>query len=109
MNNGVPLRTSVAIDESIIKLLRTAGVPMDVPSSFQKTDMKARASSGGKDYADIEDDGNEFGTTIRSMLVDTGASGSLNYTDLDGMLNGAHKSKYSIAVANNSRMKGSYA
>ena len=41
------------------------------------------------------------------MLVDTGASGSLNFMDIEESMGGAMDSEYTIAVANNSRMKGS--
>ena len=47
-------------------------------------------------------------TGIRSMLVDTGASGSLNFTDIEHHLQQSTPSQYSIAVANGgATMKGS--
>ena len=44
---------------------------------------------------------------IRSMLVDTGASGSLNFMDIEENLSGAVDSEYTTAVANNSRTRRS--
>ena len=103
VNNGVPLRTSSVIDECVIQFLEDSKVPRDVPSSDTGQEMRSMASQSNRG-PDVE---SKHGSVIRSMLVDTGASGSLNFMDIEENLSGAVDSEYTIAVANNSRMRGS--
>ena len=106
VNNGVPLRMSAAVDQSVIKLLRQAGVQPDVPASVSTEELEAhrarRRSGNLQDHTADEFD------RVRSILIDTGATGSLNYTDTEGALRNTTQSQYQIAVAEgNTIMQGS--
>jgi site-specific DNA-cytosine methylase len=90
VNNGVPMRTSTAIDQSIIQTLIQAGVHPDVPAS------RPQHTASEANIWDVNTHRNWY---IRSMLVDTGATGSLNYTDIESLLQHATDSRYRIAVA----------
>ena len=111
VNGGVPLRTSTAIDQSVIQLLQQAGIQPDVPASHQD-----EATALG--MALVTETDTYPGHTamkadmhipyIRSMLIDTGATGSLNYIDIESRLLNATPSQYTIAVAKgNTTMTGS--
>ena len=102
VNNGIPLRTGNAIDEAVIQFLIEAGVEQDIP----KVRGQAEGTQSNAHQAKMEEAQQEQ-QQIRSMLVDTGASGSLSYTDIENRLNNPRKSLYQIAVANNSSMRGS--
>lgn len=96
VNNGVPLRTSTAVDQSVINTLQQAGISPDVPANIAKREEAhatrvTRAPTHEHSY-------------IRSMLVDTGATGSLNYIDVEGQLKQAVNSQYQIAVAKGDTM-----
>jgi site-specific DNA-cytosine methylase len=103
VNNGVPLRTSMAIDESVIRLLQAAGVKPDIPATADTTVTVDAAQL----IWDIQQHEENDRTFIRSMLVDTGASGSLNYVDIERALQQVRQSNHQIAVANNTSMPGS--
>ena len=167
VNNGVPLRTSMAIDISVINTLKQAKTKPDVPANFHPdltTHQKAQLhyadaidptrpfycgcrSQCGHYHGPLDRDptlkaystalrlashtavtvGGGLAATnktatenntecrcgyanytaykesstpdIRSMLVDTGASGSLNFIDIEHRLPQSTPSQYSIAVA----------
>lgn len=106
VNNGVPLRTSTAIDTAVIQLLKRAGVRPDVPAS--RTDGEVEANSAMRRTWDLHEHAVDEYDNIRSMLVDSGATGSLNYTDIEHALIKARQSQYQIAVAEGSTvMQGS--
>ena len=95
VNQGVPLRTGMAIDHAVIKKLKQAGIKPDVIGYSQDEVDDIRASRIDR-------------KEIRSMLLDTGANGSLNYKELETALHKALPSKYTIAVADkSSTMPGS--
>ena len=84
VNNGVPLRTSCAIDESVIQVLIAAGVKPDVPAMECGTDK----INPGKAFMiwDVQRHMHRERAIIRSFLVDTGATGSLSFTDVESYL-----------------------
>lgn len=105
VNNGVPLQMSTAVDQSIIRLLQQAGVQPDVPASLTADEVEAHRTQR-RDGTLQQQQSDEF-DTVRSLLVDTGATGSLNYTDIEGALKHAVNSQYQIAVAEgNTTMQG---
>ena len=88
VNNGVPIRTGVAIDSVILKVLQIGLHRLENP---------------GEKWASIA----SFRECIRSMLFDTGANGSLNHRDVEQVLISALKSTASITVADGNKMVGS--
>ena len=94
INNGVPMRTSAAIDQSVMKLLQAAGIQPDVPANV---DEQEQAAFQSRKIWDVQRH-NEY-DYVRSMLVDTGATGSLNWVDLEWALTNSRPSQYKIAVA----------
>jgi site-specific DNA-cytosine methylase len=140
VNNGVPLRTSMAIDLSVVSSLKQAGSKPDVPANFHPDlTTQQRAQFQYADAVDptrpsycgrnsqcgcyngplVRDSTLEAYNTahynhqnsspgIRSMMVDTGASGSLSFTDIEHYLQQSVPSQYSIAVAKGgATMRGS--
>ena len=105
VNNGVPLRTSTAIDQTVISLLQQAGIKHDVPANMTEKcrclsqcghEIPNRAAMACDSQCEWSD---EIHAYIRSMLVDSGASGSLNYTDIEQCLQRSRTSQFQIAVA----------
>ena len=87
VNNGVPVRTGVAIDGAIKSVMMKALRRIDKPTK--------RWASLAHTYE-----------CIRSTLFDTGANGSLNHRDVEQYLLNAVKSRSSITVADGNVMQG---
>ena len=79
--NGVPLRTSTAIDSQVMKVLQKADKEVTNPQDMH---ISARF----------------IHQTVRSMLVDTGANGNVHFKDCDDYLEDSKPSRCSITVAN---------
>jgi len=109
VNNGVPLRTSTSIDQSVIRLLRHAGIQPDVPANVEEATIHDSAILTEDDMHTLTAlQSNMQIPNIRSMLMDTGATGSLNYTDIEHKLQQARPSQYRVSVAKgNITMAGS--
>ena len=87
VNNGVPIRSGVSIDSVIKKVLMRGIQRLDEP--------KERYCS----LISLED-------SIRSMLFDTGANGSLNHRDVESHMFNSFMSNVKITVADGGGMKG---
>ena len=100
VNMGVPIRTSVAIDEQVISLLKKAGVEYDI-----------MANSGPEFWANsalYSGEGDKSNGIYRSMMGDTGATGHLNRCDVEPFMSNSKPSRYTIAVAKEGQqMRGS--
>jgi len=86
INNGVPVRTSVAIDTAVMAVLTMAKSRREHPTikhAHETWTWKA----------------------IRHMLFDTGANGSINFRDVEQWLQGACKSLTRVTVANKGSME----
>ena len=81
INNGVPQRTSSAIDEHVMRILVVA---------------KSRQSSKDPIMACLSWQSN----TIRKMLFDTGANGCINFRDVEQWMIEAAISETKVNVAN---------
>ena len=86
INNGVPQRTSVAIDESVMRVLLVA---------------KHRADNPREMMVNMTWQWDMF----RHMLFDTGANGSINFRDVEQWMIDATKSNTRITVANKGSME----
>ena len=86
LNNGVPQRTSFAIDQQVMMVLKAADLHIRHP-------IKRFAA-----LTIVHD-------TIRSSLLDTGANGSINLRDCEPYLMDCRASQCNITVANNQRLK----
>lgn len=81
VNNGVPQRTSVAIDTQVLRVLKVARARHDTPTAkWVSLCWEHKA--------------------MRSMLFDTGANGSINFRDVEPWLANAELSKTRFTVAN---------
>jgi hypothetical protein len=87
VNNGVPIRTGVALDTAIKKVLTRGVRRLDKPT------QRYASFSSSQDI-------------IRSMLFDSGANGSLSHRDLESHLFNSVKSAVNITVADGGSMKG---
>lgn len=103
INNGVPLRTSTTIDQQVIDMLERGGVKPDVPASTIIHSEANRTYQQKLRDQQYEDEG----MVVRSMMMDTGASSSLNYTDIEPAMSNTRRSMNRISVANNTSMDGS--
>lgn len=103
VNNGVPLQTSTAIDESIYNTLTAAGVQPDIPASNSTTAQaqfsRAEQIEQEQEHSYLRSWAADEHTAIRSKMADTGASGTLSYTDVEPHLQNSTPSQYQIAVA----------
>ena len=88
VNNGVPVRTGVAIDSAIKAVLMRALNQLKMPT---------------KKWASLAHNSEQ----IRSILFDTGANGSLSHRDVEEYLLDAVKSSSKITVADGNCMSGS--
>ena len=86
INNGVPQRTSTAIDSQVMKILQKAELRKE------KENVKHASAA-------------HFEPVIRSMLVDTGANGTIHFRDCDSYLLDSRESECNIYVANKSRLE----
>ena len=86
MNTGVPIRSGVSIDSVIKKVLMRGIQRLDEP--------KERYFS----LISLED-------TIKSMLFDTGANGSLNHRDVESHMIHSFISNVNITAADGGGMK----
>ena len=81
INNGVPQRTSNAIDSQVLKILQKAEMAVKLP---QEIHISAMFTS----------------QTVRQMLIDTGANGTVHFLDCDSFLQDCRPSLCNITVAN---------
>ena len=88
INNGVPMRTGTAVANSVHEMIRRLKEHQDM-RSISRVDTVRHANTIG--LADM--------SILRSMMVDIGASGSLNYTDVGNQLQNRTPSKFRIDVA----------
>ena len=96
INNGVPMQTSTALDQSIISHLDSIDRHRD-----QNTTASTAYATQIMSINDLDE------SLIRSQLVDIGASGSLNQPDVSPYLQQPRRSQYEIQVAEkHTTMKG---
>jgi len=86
INNGVPLRTSTAIDDAVLRILKVAKLRGENP-------VKMMANATWKWKA------------VRQMLFDTGANGSISFRDVEQWMVNSTKSNTRITVANKGTME----
>jgi site-specific DNA-cytosine methylase len=109
VNNGVPMRTSTIIDQSVIQVLQKAGIKPDIPASHADSPCNCPGQCGDMTACSTQNKNqkahrhNEY-DYVRSQLVDTGATGSLNYTDIEWAMQQSRPSQYQIAVAKGDTM-----
>jgi site-specific DNA-cytosine methylase len=87
VNNGVPIKTSMAIDRCVMDLLNTYYIKSNHKLA---TAFSIDAQTG----------------CMRSALFDTGANSTLLFRDLDCLLAHSKESELSIQVANKERIPG---
>jgi len=86
INNGVPLRTSVALDEAVMSVLILAKSRRESPREILAMETWAWKAT-------------------RTMLFDTGANGSINFREVEQWLENAYRSNTKITVANKGTME----
>ena len=91
INMGVPLRFMCALDTAALRVLEKAGVAPDVPANRTVTETIKDAMEA-QSYR-------EANSRIRSAMADSGATGSLFFTDVEGHMIEAVPSQFTIAVA----------
>ena len=96
VNMGVPMATSYRIDTQVIKFLEYLGVKHDMPASHTNVAMLGRVVPHNRTFvSEIQD---RYGP-IRSMLIDTGANGSLNFASAGEHLHDSRESIVRVKVA----------
>ena len=110
INMGEPLQTCTAIHKRAVEFLEYLGVEKDVLSPVQRATQQ-------REHMGLKDLNKELHSMqiwrqmyvgIRSMMVDTGASGSLNKTSLEPYMSNAAPSKFTISTAKaGAKMAGS--
>ena len=88
VNNGIPNRTSYAIDCAVMAVLKHPQ-EQSVPNHTHGTAMRARSKH------------------IRSTMLDTGCNLRLHHTDIEPAIKRAKTSSYRIEVANKQTLNGS--
>ena len=103
VNSGIPLRTSVAIDASVHAMLIQCGVPFDVGETSMPSEAAhfARARLEEIDVH-INDHlptwlGPEY--RIRRITLDTGATNTFMYTDIETAMSNSRNSYATIGTA----------
>ena len=101
INMGEPIRTCTAIHKQAVKFLEYLGVERDVLSTQSRWEtstkhMTLRQIQKEKHANQIW---KQMYSAVRSMLVDTGANGSLNKVDVESHLTGATPSTFTIGTA----------
>ena len=101
INMGEPIQTCYALHESAHAFLEYLGVEHDVMSNKARQSEVAKRQGLKKALeAKQSSPWTNLYKRVRSMLVDTGASGSLSYKDAGKYLVGAKPSAYTIGTAN---------
>jgi hypothetical protein len=101
VNMGVPQNTGYAIASQCNAFLTYLGVEKDISSETHRWKLQAQRATKEEINAQRglhQNWQNEY-SNVRSMLVDTGATGSLNYTDCEPALLHKETSKFSIGTA----------
>ena len=103
VNSGIPLRTSVAIDASVHAMLIRCGVPFDIGETSLPSQ---HAHLAHQRLADIDAHMNDHLPTwlgpeyrIRRITLDTGATNTFLYTDIETALSNPRKSYATIGTA----------
>ena len=95
VNMGVPMATSCAIDTHVIEFLKYLGVKPDVPTNTTAAMMGKVVPNSRTFVSEVQ---NKYGP-IRSMLIDIGANGSLNFASAGKHLHNPRESCVRIKVA----------
>ena len=101
INMGEPIQTRYALHESTHDFLEYVGVKHDILSNKVRQAEVAKRQ-GLKNAVEVKQStplANLY-KNVRSLLVDTGASGSLSYKDAGKHLVGVTPSAYTIGTAN---------
>ena len=101
INMGEPIQTCYAIHKQVKSFLGYLGVEPDIISEESRAKKIAQRITL-KEYNKFRHNDqmwkHMYGK-VRSMMVDTGASGSLNFRDTESHLTNSRKSKYTIGTA----------